>query len=149
MKRSFAILLTGFIVLGILASAAVPVERKSKKKGTPDITGTWQLESYRHNTQMSDFTTVPPTRVNIKLITDNSFLWVSYETNNKTVTSSAGGKYTLVGDQYTEKIEYGLGMDSYLGSESTFSVRVEDGMMFITGSLSTGQKIEEIWQKVK
>ena len=112
MKRSFSILITGFLILGFFASAAaIPAEKKSKKKTLPDITGTWQLESYRHNTGMSNFTIVPPTRVNIKLITDNSFLWVSYETNNKTVTSSAGGKYTLVGDQYTEKLNTGLAWD--------------------------------------
>jgi len=40
-------------------------------------------------------------------------------------------------------------MDSYLSSKSNFKIKVEDGMFYLTGVLSDGYKIEEVWQKVK
>jgi len=40
-------------------------------------------------------------------------------------------------------------MEGYLGTKSNFKIKVEDGMFYLSGVLSSGYKIEEIWQKVK
>lgn len=148
--KKILLILTTFSLLIICSSFSGEfTEKSSKKKNVPDITGTWKIEAYRHNISANEFTTWPESAPEIKFITEKSFCWVSYNANTKKLTSSAGGSYTLEGDQYTESIEYGLNMDSYLGTKSTFTIKIEGDMMFISGSLSSGQRIEEIWHRVK
>lgn len=113
-----------------------------------DITGTWRLDSYRYGNTGS-FITVEQSRWHIKLITRNSFMWSIYDPSTKKILESAGGKYTLEGDNYTETIDYGYNMDTYLGTVSNFKINVGDGMFFMAGYLSDGYKIEEVWRKVE
>ncbi|HLN20933.1 MAG TPA: hypothetical protein VK213_07575 [Bacteroidales bacterium] len=113
-----------------------------------DLTGTWELDSYKYgNTDLFDHASIKPKR--IKVITENTFMWVSYDTASHRLYSSAGGAYTLDNDNYTESIDFGLGMDKYLGTKSIYKVKSEDDMLFITGELSDGLHIEEVWRKIK
>jgi len=134
-------------VLGIL-SFRKPVSGFEKEAVNP-IIGTWQLDSYKYGPTSSSFTTITPDRPHIKLITGNRFLWVTYDAGTKKVLESAGGQYTLDGENYAESIDYGYSMDEYLGTKSKFRIKVEDGMFYLSGVLSDGYKIEEIWLKVK
>jgi hypothetical protein len=149
MKRSSVILITAMLIVSvIIASATVPAEKASKKKRKADITGTWQMESYKHSSMVNEFTMVPENMPRIKLITEDSFCWSNIDGSGK-ISSSAGGKYTLEGDQYTESIDYGFNMDLYLGTKSVFTIMLEGDLLFISGKLSTGQKIEQVWHRVK
>ena len=65
------------------------------------------------------------------------------------VVQSAGGKYTLAGETYTEYLGFGLGMDQYLNTSPQFTIKVEGDMMFQTGLLTSGYRIEEIWKRIK
>jgi hypothetical protein len=40
-------------------------------------------------------------------------------------------------------------MDPYLGITSNYKLQLEKGMYFLSGDLTEGYKIEEIWQKAK
>jgi hypothetical protein len=149
MKKILVILTTiTFLIICSSLSGAV-TEKASKKKNVADITGAWKMEAYRHDISSNSFTSWPDNRPEMKFITGKNFCWISYDSKTGKILSSAGGTYTLEGDTYTENIEYGLGMDSYLGTKSKFKVRIEGDTMFITGSLSSGQRIEEIWHRVK
>lgn len=149
MKKILVILTT--VSFLIICSSFNPeiADKASKKKKMADITGTWKLEAYRHDISSNSFTTRPDNFPEIKFITGKSFCWVSYYSGTGKISGSAGGTYTLEGDTYTENIEYGLNMDAYLGTKSVFTVRIEGDVMFITGSLSSGQRIEQIWHRVK
>jgi hypothetical protein len=151
MKKSLVIPVTAMflvvVVIGFMAfhnpdSAAV-------KKSRNTIIGTWQLDSYKWGSSSSSFTSLSPDRPHIKMITDSRFLWVTVDAGTKKILESAGGTYTLDGENYIESIDYGYNMDNYLGSKSNFKIKVEDGMFYLTGVLSDGYKVEEIWQKIK
>jgi hypothetical protein len=151
MKRSvFTFLMTLLIAAFVgFASFRSPDSGSERKSKTPDISGTWKLESYRYGNISSAFTSASADRPRVKLITENSFQWTSYDASTKRITSSAGGSYTLEGDSYTEMLEYGFNMEPYVGTLSIFKIEVEDDMLFITGKLSTGYLVEEVWQRVK
>lgn len=151
MKKSvFALLFTLlFAAVVVFASFRTAYSGSEKKSRKPEITGTWKLESYRYGNSSSAFVTVPAEGPHIKLITEKSFQWAYYNASTKTVMESAGGSYTLDGDSYTEMIEYGYNMEKYVGTKSVFTVKLENDMLFITGKLSTGYPVEEVWQRVK
>jgi hypothetical protein len=153
MKKSIVFLAAATIlIVSVLAFMAFRnSDSGSKKKPRYSITGTWQLDAYKYSMSPSSFTKITSDRPHIKLITENRFLWVTYDTGTKEILESAGGTYTLDGENYTESVDYGYKMDNILGSRSNFKIKVEDGMFYLTGeiSLSNGYHIEEIWQKVK
>ena len=151
MKKSIVILATAMllIVSALTFVAFRNPESGSEKKSGNTITGTWRLDSYKYGTTSNSFTSITADRPHIKLITENRFLWATYDAGTKKILESAGGTYTHDGENYIESIDYGYNMDSYLGSKSNFKIKVEDGMFYLTGVLSDGYKIEEVWQKVK
>jgi beta-lactamase regulating signal transducer with metallopeptidase domain len=115
---------------------------------SPSILGTWKLVSYNysgggvmHELSGDD--------QRIKLITKNNFGWVHYLGKDKVVTDSAGGTYTLVGDNYTEYIEYGgAGMTNYIGKQQLFKVLIEKETLYLSGTLSSGLEIIEVWKRI-
>lgn len=152
MKKQALFALTALLFLTAVftfSSFRASDSESGKKSKAPDITGTWKLESYRYGSGSSAFTSLPENRPRIKLITNNSFQWASYDPDTRKIMEAAGGTYTLEGDKYTETLNYGYNMDSYTGTQSIFSIKIENDMMFISGKLSTGYQIEEVWQKVK
>jgi hypothetical protein len=151
MKKPIVFISTAAIlIVAVLAilSFRKPVSGLEKEAVNP-IIGTWQLDSYKYGTSSSSFTIITSDRPHIKLITENRFLWVTYDAGTKKVIESAGGQYTLNGEDYVESIDYGYSMDEYLGTKSKFKIKVEDGMFYLSGVLSDGYKIEEIWLQVK
>ncbi len=150
MKRKSLIIVS----IAFLAIAALTISAGSLSKNVPgeiaeSIQGTWKLVSINYGSSPAGFTEVPDMIVRMKLITDTHFTWIGFNTMDNKVSSSAGGKYTLNGNAYTESIEFGLSMDAYIGQKQTFIVKVEGDRLFMSGSLSDGLAIAEIWQRVK
>jgi hypothetical protein len=54
-------------------------------------------------------------------------------------------------DRMAGTVEFFLpeSMKVYLGKEQAFTIRIEGDRLFQSGKLSDGQKIEEVWQRVK
>jgi len=113
------------------------------------IQGTWRLVMFKYGSSASAFTEVPAASQRLKMITDNYFIWVSVDSVKRTIGSSAGGRYTLEGNNYTEMLDFGIGMSSYTGTQPTYTVKTEDDLLFLSGLLSPGYRIEEIWKRVK
>ncbi|HQB37624.1 MAG TPA: hypothetical protein PLI41_08785, partial [Bacteroidales bacterium] len=66
----------------------------------------------------------------------------------KKIYASASGRYTYDGNNFVVNVDYGLGMDSYLGVQSKYTVKVEDNLYFLSGELVDGFIIEEIWERI-
>lgn len=148
MKKSFVLIVSiAALAIAVLTISAVSSASVSKKK-TVSIEGTWQLESYKYGPAQSGFIDVQDNRVRLKVINKTNFIWVDYNPGTGRVTQSAGGTYSLTGNTYTESLVFGLGMDSYLGNKPVFTVKIEGDMLFQTGLLTEGYKIEEIWHRV-
>lgn len=101
------------------------------------IEGTWQ----------HIFRDLPALR-QIKVINKDHFIWVTYDRESKTPMAVAGGTYNLNGKTYKELIEFGLRPEN-IGKEQTFNVEIEGDKLTLTGTLTNGMKLNELWTKVK
>jgi hypothetical protein len=110
--------------------------------------GTWKLASYKYSTS-GNFVPVAKGDQHIKLITETHFMWAETDSATRKVSGMAGGTYTLNGNTYTESIDFGIDMDNYLGRNQTFTILVEGDLLFLSGVLSDGYHVEEVWKRIK
>jgi hypothetical protein len=143
-----------FIILSAVLFLALPFSGNSQtnvsgngNSSAPHI-GTWKLASYKYSAS-GNFVPVAKGDQHIKLITATHFMWAESDSTTKKVSEMAGGTYTLNGNTYTESIDFGLGMENYLGHKQTFTLMVEGDQLFLTGMLSDGYHVGEVWQRVK
>ena len=148
MKKALATTLSVVVLsIAILTISAGTVFNPKKDK--VNIQGTWQLVSCKYGPTASGFTDFPEVMHRIKVINETHFIWVQYDTLSRKVVSSAGGSYTIIGNTYTESLDFGLAMDGYLKQNHTYTVKVEGDIFFLSGLLAPDYKIEEIWKRVK
>jgi hypothetical protein len=132
-----------------LAFAVTMVAQQQPAKPGGSHLGTWQLVSTKYG-EATEFSDYPKERRRLKMITATHFNWVDYDTTTKKVSSSAGGPYTFKDGAYTETIEFvGEGMETYLGKQQAFTIKVDGDKLTQSGQLSDGLKIEEVWQRAK
>ncbi|HQG62345.1 MAG TPA: hypothetical protein PK719_01705 [Bacteroidales bacterium] len=146
-KGLLSIVFLSIMTVALLTDCSVSRIEKAPGTINKSITGTWQMKMFKYGTSKT-FSSLPQDMEYIKMITDTHFLWVHYSKLTKKINSSAGGSYTLNNDTYTESIDFGLGMDSYLGSKPAYNIKIEGDLLFLTGNLVEGYKIEEIWERV-
>ena len=139
----------GFIAIAALAVAVGLNAQQASKKSADSHLGTWQLTSFKYGTNQPALTDFPQSQRRIKLITQTHFTWVEFDADTKKVSGAAGGAYSLSGNDYTESIDFGFGMDRYLGEKHAFKIRVEGDKLSLSGSLADGLKIEEVWRRVR
>ena len=150
MKKVFVLIaLIAATAIALLTACATSNQEEKSQTATNSIMGTWQLNLYKYGSGTSTFTESSANIGIIKLITDTHFTWIHFDKTTKKVFSSAGGTYTLTGNIYTESIDFGLGMDSYLGNKPAYTIKVEGDMLFLSGDLTEGFKIEEVWQRIR
>jgi hypothetical protein len=149
MKRTFLLVSLAVLALAILTISAIPGSAYMPKRQKNSIEGTWQLVSYKYGPSQSEFIDRTEDFPRIKVINKTHFIWVDYISQSGRMTSSAGGRYTLNGNIYTEFLEFGLGMDTYLKTNPQYTIKVEGDILFQTGLLTPEYKIEEIWKRVK
>jgi len=150
MKRKLAItLLSVVVIITMLTAGSLQREASKHSKDDSSPQGTWKLELFKYSNRTSDFNNRPASQPRIKLITDTHFTWVTIDTATGRIWEAAGGTYSLKGDTYIESMDYSYNMDSYLGTKSVYTIKVEENILFLSGELSRYGKIEEIWQRVK
>ena len=143
--RNKPLTFSALIILAITVSLLA--QQKPAKEGGNHL-GTWQLVSTKYG-DAKDFSDYPTERQRLKMITATHFNWVDYDTKTKKVSSSAGSRYKLRGDVYTETIEFvGDGMETYLDKAQEFTIRTDGDRLFQSGKLSDGLTIEEVWKRV-
>ena len=117
------------------------------QKRTSKIIGTWKLTSFQYGDRERQI--MPDNLQRIKLITPEYFTWVQFDTMNKIVNNSAGGRFKFDGKNYLETIDFaGAGMKDYLDREQKFILDIKNDTMYLSGQLSDNLKIEEIWIKL-
>ncbi len=141
------------VSLALLTAVLVTFCAPARIQETPDrtikpLTGTWELKMYKYGYGATAFQKYPKGRRQIQMITDDYFTWVRLDSATKKIYGSATGRYTYDGNNFVVNVDYGLGMDSYLGVQSNYTVRVEDDLYFLSGELVEGFMIEEIWERI-
>ena len=138
--RKAAIGVVTVVVAVVAAIGAAP--RVDNGQARNKLEGTWE----------HTFEDEPRLR-QIKVINQDHFIWVTYDQESKSPVTAAGGTYTLEGDTYKERVEFGRfgtrELQEVVGKEQTFQVEVSGDTMLQTGTLSNGQRLKEVWKRVK
>jgi hypothetical protein len=135
---------TLFLLYGALRAQDPP----KKNEAAGGVIGTWKMISAKYGGEEADLT---KTEITLKHVTPVSFLWVTYDSETKQVLRMAGGTYTLKGEQYVERPQYGLGEDFEQIREKAhaFTLKIEGDTWHHNGALADGLKIDEVWERVK
>jgi hypothetical protein len=144
-RKAFYGLFCVFVFVFLVFTDGVAAHQKSE--GSSPV-GTWKLISTKYG-DAKDFTMYSGPSLRLKIINPTHFTWLEVD-ESKHVRSTAGGRYTLSGNTYTETIDFaGEGMDAYLGKPQKFTIKVDGDKLLQSGALSDGLKIEENWERVK
>ena len=146
MKNACAVLI-GIGFLGFVAWAADKASTPEKK--APSLVGTWEMTKEKYG-DAKELTPATTDHKAIKFVTDTHFIWIWVDPKTKKITTSMGGRCELKGDAYTEIPDFATeGLEAYLGKEQKFTAKVEGDQWTHSGQLSEGQRIEEVWKRVK
>ena len=107
--------------------------------------GTWKLVTAKANGKAVD---VPAGTTVLKHVTPTDFVFVYY-TAQGLITVAGGGRYTYNGTRYAESVEYGVGegMAPYIGKTQEFTLRIEGGRWYQSGTETDGTTVEEVWER--
>jgi hypothetical protein len=145
--RRLSIIVVAIIALTQAGDRSPAQDASNATRGK--LEGTWELVSAKYG-EDKDYQDASKDQKRIKILNATHFIWIAYDADKKTAMSLAGGPYTLKGDDYVEKIEFGVPDTSELfGKDQKFSAKVEGDKWIHTGTLSNGLKLSEIWKRVK
>ncbi len=143
--KLLALATLAFILVFSFSSFTEATSSVKNSYSKTDIQGTWKLVSYNYRGGNSLQKASSQTD-RIKFIKNNSFYWIDIKNENNEVEDSAGGIYDLEGNSYNEFIEFGgTGMKDYTNNEQKFTIKIDNEIMYLSGVLSSGQKIKEVW----
>lgn len=117
--------------------------------GTAPLAGVWRITG-----RMGADGKVAPihqsgTRQTYKILTGTKFQWVAIDPGKKQFSGTGGGSYTFKDGKYTEKIEFFSRDNTRVGASLSFDGKLENGNWHHSGLSSKGDKIYEIWSRVK
>ena len=135
----------GVTLLAGLGTAISAARRPSPAPSPAAAVGTWKLVSAKANGKAVD---VPTGTTVLKHVTPTDFVFVYY-TPQGLITVAGGGRYTYNGTRYAESVEYGVGegMAPYIGKTQEFTLRIEGGRWYQSGTETDGSAVEEVWER--
>ena len=135
----------GVALLAGLGTAISAARRPSPAPSPASTVGTWKLVSAKANGKAVD---VPAGTTVLKHVTPTDFVFVYYTTQGL-ITVAGGGRYTYDGTRYAESVEYGVGegMAPYVGKTQQFTLRIEAGRWYQSGTETDGTAVEEVWER--
>jgi hypothetical protein len=148
MHRTVTRTLTSLVLfVGGVAALASPPELDTKGK----LLGTWRLVSATYGAPGDQLHYVPQGLVHLKHLTPTHFTVVTYETQSRKVTITGGGRYSLQDGLYKEAVDYAVGgtLPELLGKEQSFTLQLEGDRWTHSGTLTNGQMINEVWERVR
>ncbi|SHJ67616.1 hypothetical protein [Maribacter aquivivus] len=87
------------------------------------------------------------TRKTLKLLMDNTFQWIAYDTESFKFSGTGGGTYSAENGIYKEQIEFFSKDNSRVGAQLEFNYKLEGDDWHHTGKNSKGEPMYEIWSK--
>lgn len=88
-------------------------------------------------------------RQTYKMLTGSKFQWVAIDPEKKQFSGTGGGSYTFKDGKYTENIEFFSRDNSRVGASLSFDGKLDNGKWHHSGLSSKGDKIYEVWSRVK
>ena len=125
-----------------------PLTWRKLENGTGPLAGVWRITN-----RMQEGKLVPVmqtgTRKTLKILTGNRFQWVAIDPGTKEFSGTGGGSYSFADGKYTENIEFFSRDNERVGSSLTFDGKLQNDGWHHSGLSSRGDKIYEVWNKVK
>jgi hypothetical protein len=116
--------------------------------GSAALAGIWRITS-----RMLDGKVTPihqtGARQTYKILSGTRFQWAAINPETKEFSGTGGGTYTFSNGKYTENIEFFSRDSSRVGASLSFEGKLENGEWHHRGLSSKGDKIYEIWSRVK
>lgn len=116
--------------------------------GSAALAGTWRITS-----RMQDGKLVPihqtGARQTYKILSGTRFQWAAINPETKEFSGTGGGTYTFTDGKYTENIEFFSRDNTRVGASLTFEGKLENGEWHHSGLSSKGDKIYEVWSRVR
>ncbi|WP_211214325.1 membrane or secreted protein [Pontibacter roseus] len=119
---------------------------KVQEQGTSPLAGTWRITGRERDGQMN--TMRPGPRKTLKVLSGTRFQWIAFNSETGEFSGTGGGSYTAKDGKYTEHIEFFSRDSSRVGMQLSFNFEVKDGKWHHTGQSSTGNKVNEIWERI-
>jgi hypothetical protein len=114
--------------------------------GQTKLAGAWEMTSYDYGNSGG----LPKGSKEVKLLSANHFVWVLYNAKNGQTLATGGGTYTLTGDSYTEHLDYSdKRAAALIGKDQRFTLKLSGDTLQTMGTLSTGQRIAETWNRME
>lgn len=121
---------------------------KRVDNGQASLAGMWRITHRMENNQLTPIHQTGP-RKTIKILTGNRFQWAAINPETKEFSGTGGGTYSFANGKYTENIEFFSRDSSRVGAALTFDDKLKGGAWHHTGLSSRGDKIYEVWGRVK
>jgi len=86
-------------------------------------------------------------RKTMKLLMDNTFQWIAYDTESFRFSGTGGGTYSSVNGIYKEDIAFFSKDNTRVGAQLEFNYKLEGDDWHHTGKNSKGEPMYEIWSK--
>ena len=124
------------------------LDYKRIEDGSAPLAGLWSISG-----RMQDGKVVPihrtGTRKTIKILSGIRFQWAAIDPGQKQFSGTGGGTYEFANGKYTEHIDFFSRDSSRVGASLSFDGKLENGEWHHSGLSSKGDKIYEVWSRVK
>jgi hypothetical protein len=117
-------------------------------KGTGPLAGIWRITSRMQDGKLTKIHQTGA-RQTYKILSGTRFQWAAINPETKEFSGTGGGTYTFSNGKYTESIEFFSRGNSRVGASLSFDGKLENGEWHHSGLSSKGDKIYEIWSRVK
>lgn len=117
------------VVVALLVVAAAPREMPAD---TP-IKGAWKMVRFQYDNE--PWKTVGENEISHKIFTGTRWSAASFDKTTRKIAGSAGGTYTISGNQYSETVEYYSWDSEVCGKTFAFTMTIENGMLHQKGTM--------------
>lgn len=123
-------------------------EWKRIDDGSAPLAGVWHITGRMQDGKLVQIHQTGP-RKTLKILTGNRFQWAAINSETKEFFGTGGGTYTFNNGKYTEQIEFFSRDSSRVGALLQFAGELKKGDWHHSGLSSKGDKIYEVWSRVK
>lgn len=116
--------------------------------GSAPLAGTWRITSRMQDGKLTPIHQTGA-RQTYKILSGTRFQWAAINPGTKEFSGTGGGTYTFANGKYTENIEFFSRDSSRVGASLTFEGKLENGEWHHSGLSSKGDKIYEVWSRVR
>jgi len=125
------------LALSLAFLTSCDVKTKTDDQSSIHLNGTWRLITHTTITKgVSAVTDYTKNQKFLKIINDTHFAFLTHQLNTKKDSSNhfdaGGGSYTLVGDQYTEHLDF-YSDKNWEGKAFKFTVKIENDTLIQQG----------------